>query len=112
MGPVSSYNMKIALAFYGTQVDICGPLKAYSPNNKKMTINIWLVVFFCMTTSTKSIKVMEDYSTIAFVQAFTRFACEVGYPQFMLIDEGSQLVKGCESVRLTFTDIKNKSGNH
>ena len=26
----------------------------------------------------------------------------------MLIDEGSQLGKGCESMRLTFTDIKNK----
>ena len=61
-----------------------------------------------MTTSTTSIKVLEDYSTITFAQAFTRFACEVGYPQFMLIDEGSQLVKGCESMRLTFTDIKNK----
>ena len=108
MGPVSSYNMKIAPAFYGTQVDICGPLKAYSPHNKRTTIKIWLVVFCCMTTSTTSIKVMEDYSTIAFVQAFTRFACEVGYPQFMLIDEGSQLVKGCESMRLTFTNIKNK----
>ena len=61
-----------------------------------------------MTTSTTSIKLMEDYSTMAFAQAFTRFACEVGYPQFMLIDKGSQLVKGCESMRLTFTDIKNK----
>ena len=51
---------------------------------------------------------MENYSTIAFVQAFTQFAGEVGYPQFMLIDECSQLVKSCESMRLTFTDIRNK----
>ena len=65
MGPVSSYNMKIAPAFYRTQLDICGPLKAYSPHNKRATIKIWLVVFCCMTTSTTSIKVMEDYSTIA-----------------------------------------------
>ena len=89
MGPVWIYNMRIAPAFYGTQVDICGPLKVYSPYNKRTTINIWLVVFCCMTTSTTSVKVMEDYSTIAFVEAFTRFACEVGYPRFMLIDEGS-----------------------
>ena len=34
-----------------------------------------------MTTSTTSIKVMEDYST-----AFTRLACEVRYPQFKPID--------------------------
>ena len=108
MGPASSYNMTIAPAFYGTQVDICGPLKAYSPQNKRTTIKIWLVAFCCMTTSTTSIKVMEDYSTIAFVQSIIWFACEVRYPQFMLIDEESQLVKGCESMRLTFTDIKNK----
>ena len=109
MGPVSSYNMTIAPAFYGTQVNICGPLKAYSPHNKRTTIKIRLVVFCCMPTSTTSIKVMGDYSTIAFVKAFTQFACEVGYPQFMLIHEGSQLVKGCcESVWITFTDIKNK----
>ena len=66
IGPVSSYNMTL--------------------------LKIWLAVFCCMTTSTTSIKVMEDYSTIALVQAFTRFACEVGYPQFMYIHEGSQLV--------------------
>lgn len=51
---------------------------------------------------------MEGYSTVAFVQAFIRFSCEVGYPQFILIDQGTQLVKGCESMRLKFTDIKNK----
>ena len=49
---------------------------------------------------------MEDYSTIAFVQAFTQFACKVGYPQFMLINEGSQLVKVYVSMRLTFADIR------
>ena len=107
MGPISSYNMKIAPAFYGTQVDICGPQKAYSPH-KRTTIKIWLVVFCCMATSATPINVMVDYSTIAFEQAFIRSACEVGYPQFMLIDEGSQLVKGCESMPLTFADIKNK----
>ena len=50
MGPASSCNMAIAPVFYGTQVDICGPLKAYSPHNTKTTIKIWLVVFCCMTS--------------------------------------------------------------
>ena len=102
------FQVIIAPAFYRTQVDICGPLKAYSPHNKRTTIKIWLVICCCMTTSTTSIKVMEDYSTITFVQAFTQFAREVRYPQLMLIDEGSELVKRYESMRLTFTDIKNK----
>ena len=38
---------------------------------------------------------MEDCSTVAFEQAFTRFACEIEE------DEVSQLVKGCESMRLS-----------
>ena len=40
------------------------------------------------------------------LHTFTSFACEVRYPKFILIDEGSQ--KGCELMRLTFTDITNK----
>ena len=57
MGPVSSYN--VAPTFYGTQ---CGWL----------ILHIYtLLVFYYMTTSTTSIKVMEDHSTITFVQAFT-----------------------------------------
>ena len=32
----------------------------------------------------------------------------MGYPKLLLIDEGSQLVKGCESMVLSFADIKNQ----
>ena len=72
MGPVSEYNLKIAPAFYITQVDLTGPFKAYSKHNKRATLKIWLVVFCCATTTTINIKVMEDYSTTAFIQAFTQ----------------------------------------
>ena len=106
MGPVSNYNLTIAPAFYTTQVDICGPFKAYSSHHKRTTIKIWQIVYCCMSTSTTNIKVMDDYSTQAFIQSFVRFSCEVGYPKFMLIDEGSQLVKICEIMRLNFMDIR------
>ena len=108
MGPVSETNIKIAPAFYYTQVDIAGPYNAYSLFNKRKCIKVWLVVFCCSTTSTVNIKVMEDYGSGAFVKAFIRFACEVGYPQKLLPDAGSQLVKGCEIMRLSFKDIKNQ----
>ena len=58
-------------------------------------------VYFCMSTSATLIKVMEDYSTIAFIQSFVRFSCEVGYPKLLSVDEGCQLVKGYESMKLT-----------
>ena len=108
MSSASTHNLGIASAFYATQVDLCGPFKVYSPHNKRTTTKIWLVVYCCMSASTALIKVMEDYSTTAFIQSFVRFSCEVGYPKFLSVDEGSQLVKGCESMKLTYTDIKRK----
>ena len=106
MGPISSHSLTIAPAFYVTQTDISGPFKAYTPHNKRTTIKIWHVIFCCITTSTVSIKVMESYCTTSFIQAFIRFSCEVGYPKIMLIDEGSQLVKGCQDIKLNFRDIQ------
>ena len=38
--------------------------------------------------------------------AFSRFSCELGYPKKLLIDEGGQLVSGCEVVVLNMMDIK------
>ena len=104
-GPEFKYNLTIAPAFYATQTDICGPFKAYSSHHKRTTVKIWLVIYCCMSTSTTNIKVMDDYSTQAFIQSFIRFSCEVGYPRYMMVDEGSQLVKGCEVMRLEFTNI-------
>ena len=51
-------------------------------------------------------KVMEKYSTSAFMSGFIRFSCSVGYPKMLLPDEGSQLVKGCKEMQLFFSDIK------
>ena len=51
---------------------------------------------------------MEDYSTPSFIQAFIRLSCDVGYPKVLLIDEGSQLKKGCESMLISFRDTKMK----
>ena len=108
MGPVSSYNLTIAPAFYVTQTDLAGPFKAYSPHNKRNTIKIWFVIFCCSTTSTTSIKVMEDYTSSSFVAAFIRFSCDSGYPKILLTDEGSQIIKGCEGMILNFRDAQHK----
>ena len=108
MGPVSPFNLTIAPAFYISQVDLAGPFKAYSLHNKRTTVKIWFVVFCCATTSTTSIKVMEDYSSTSFISAFIRFSCEIGYPKILLTDEGSQLVKGCENILISFKDTQHK----
>ena len=108
MGPVSDHNLNIAAPIYSTQVDLCGPFTAYSNFHKRTTIKVWLVVFCCTTTSATKIKVMDDYSTPSFTLFFVPFASDVGYPKYLLPDEGSQLVKGCQDVRLNFKDIQNR----
>ena len=108
MGPISNHNLNIAPPFYSTQVDLCGPFNAFSNFHKRTTIKVWMVIFCCTTTSATKIKIMDDYSTPSFILSFTRFASEVGYPKYLLPDEGSQLVKGCETMKLTFKDLKNQ----
>ena len=108
MGPISQHNIKIAPPCYVTQVDLAGPFKAYSYINKRATLKIWMTVFCCSTTGTTSIKIIEDYSTPSFIQSFTRFSCEFGYPTLLLVDGGSQLLPGCDSMKLNFQDIRFK----
>ncbi|XP_066914563.1 uncharacterized protein [Clytia hemisphaerica] len=108
MGPVSSFNLTIAPSFYYTQLDLSGPYQSFSPSHKRTTVKIWLIVFCCCATSAIKIKVMDDYSTISFIQAFTRFSCDHGYPKRLLCDEGSQLLKGCKEMRIDLHDLRSK----
>ena len=106
MGPISRHCLSIAPAFYVSQVDLAGPFSAHCHHHKRNTIKIWFAVFCCAATSTTVIKVLEDYSTTSFVHAFIRFSSDVGYPKVLLCDEGSQLVKGCQSMKLSFWDAR------
>ena len=108
MGPISSDNLCIAPAFYISQLDIFGPFNSYSNVNKRASIKIWFVTFCCCATGAMDIKVTEDYSTSSFILAFIRFACKVIYPKKLLVDAGSQLVKGCQTMKIKFSDLSNK----
>ena len=107
MGPVSGHNLKIAPPFYICQVDICGPFNSFFAN-KRATVKIWFVVFCCTVTCAVDCRVMDDYSADAFLIAFERFSCRFSYPKLVLPDPGSQLVKGCQGMVISFSDIKNR----
>ena len=106
MSPTSKDQLCVAPPFYVTQTDICGPFKAYSIHNKRATVKVYILVFVCCTTGTTSLKIMDGYDTIQFLHSFSRFSCELGFPKKLIVDEGSQLVCGCENVVLNMTDIK------
>ena len=106
MGPLQDVNLCIAPAFYASQIDIFGPYKSFSNANKRATIKIWFLILCCCSTGAVDIRLMEDYSTDSFVLSFIRFSCHYGYPKYLLPDPGSQLVKGCEDMTYSFTDLK------
>ena len=108
MGPKPESMLCIAPAFHNSQVDICGPFDSFSNSNKRAKVKVWFSVFCCCTTGAVDCKVMEDYSTDSFVLAFIRFACRYGYPCNLYPDYGSQLIKGCKDMVLSFSDIKHK----
>ena len=108
MGPLGDENLKIAPAFYTSQVDIFGHYLAYSTVNKRATVKVWFVLYCCCTTGAVDVKIMEDYSAESFLLAFVRFSCRYGYPKSLLTDEGSQLVKGCNDMVISFTDLSHK----
>ena len=108
MGPKHDSNLCVAPAFFNTQVDLCGPFDSFSNVNKRAKVKIWLVVFCCSTTGATDIKLMEDYSTDSFILAFIRFACRYGYPSSLYPDSGSQLIKACNDMILSFSTIKYK----
>ena len=107
MGPISDDQLKIAPPFYTCQVDMFGPYKSHSNVNKRATTKIWFVVFCCCVTGAIDVKLCEDYSANSFLLAFIRFSCKVGYPRKLLPDPGSQLVKGCDSMTISFSDVSN-----
>lgn len=108
MGPIPACNMTIAPAFYFTQVDLSRPYQSFSPQHERTTVKIWLIIFCCCSTSAVNIKVMDDYTATSFIQAFTKFSCDHGYPKRLMCDEGSQLVKGCNDMKLNFVDVKSQ----
>ena len=88
MGPLHECEYRVAPAFFRSQVDLFGPFDSFSNLNKRKSTKIWFVITCCTTTSAIDLRVMEDYSTEAFLMAFVRFACRVGHPKYLLPDEG------------------------
>ena len=106
MAPASKHQLCVAPPFYVCQIDLCGPFKSYSLQHRRTTIKVWILTLVCSTTGMTNLKVMEAYDVTQFLLAFSRFACEVGYPKVVLIDAGSQLMSGCENMVLNMCDIK------
>ena len=102
-GPVSTKNILIAPAFFTHKLtwQVHSRHMHYAVNTKQSKYGC---LCFCFTTTI--IKIMDDYSTVVFIQSFVQFACKVGYLKKLILDEVSQLLSGCDLVKISSPDFK------
>ena len=105
MGNVHENRLTIAPAFYLVQVDLFGPYQAVCEHNHRSVVKCYGVVFKDPSTSAVAIFMMQNYSTSAFLQAYTRFSSRYGHPAKMFIDAGSQLIKACKEAEFGIVDV-------
>ena len=107
MGKLHPSRLTIAPVFYCSQVDLFGPYTAICEHQHRSTVKMYGVVFKCPATCAIAIYTMQNYTTAAFLQAYTRFASRYGHPTELRIDEGSQLLSACKNAELSIMDITN-----
>jgi len=104
-GKLHQSRLTIAPVFYCCQVDLFGPLVAICEHQHRSTVKIYGLVFKDPASCAIAIFVMQNYSTAAFLQAYTRFSSRYGHPTELRIDEGSQLLSACRNMELSILDI-------
>ena len=105
-GKIHRNRVSIAPAFFYCQADICGPFMARCEHQShRATVKVWGLIFKCTATCAVAAHVMTMYDADAFVLAYTRFAARYGHPKKLFIDQGSQLVKGCEDMNVDMIDL-------
>ena len=106
MGKIHPSRLFIAPAFYYTQVDLFGPMIARCPHNHRSSVKVYGVVFKDPSSSCIAVHCMQQYTTEAFLQAFTRFGARYCYPHKLFIDQGSQLMKAAKDMEICLVDAE------
>ena len=106
MGNIHQSRLRISSAFTTVQVDMFGPYDArcvHKPH--RATIPIWGVIFKCPASNAISACCMNKYDTEAFVLAYGRHANRYGHPVHLFVDQGSQILKACREMEISWADI-------
>ena len=106
MGKVHDNRLVIAPPFFYAQCDLFGPMVATCEHNHRSKVKVYGCVFKCTSSCAVAVYCLQDYSTPAVVQAYTRFAARYGHPSKLWIDPGSQLVAACKSMEISAVDLE------
>ena len=105
MGKVHGSRLAIAPPFTYAQVDLLGPYEARCEHNHRSVVKVWGAVFKDPASGAIFVHAMPKYDTSAFIQAYTRFAARFCHPMKLYPDEGSQLLKACQTMEIDWLDV-------
>jgi hypothetical protein len=81
-----------------------GPYTAFCRHNHRSTVKVWGVVFKDTASGAIFVHAMEKCDTEAFIMAYTRFAARFCHPMKLFPEEGSQLLKACKEMEISWVD--------
>ena len=58
-----------------------------------MTAKVYIMTFVCPVSKLLNLQVIESKSVDGIVEGLTRFACESGFPYYLLVDKESSVMK-------------------
>jgi hypothetical protein len=105
MGKIHENRLVIALPFMYCQVDLMGPYTAFCRYNHRSTVKVWGVVFKDTASGAIFVHAMEKCDIEAFIMAYMRFAARFCHPMKLFPDEGSQLLKACKEMEISWVDV-------
>ena len=105
MGKIHDNRLVIAPPFTYCQVDLMGPYNAFCRHNHRSTVKVWGVVFKDTASGAIFVHAMDKCDTEAFLLAYTRFAARFCHPMKLFPDEGSQLLKACKEMEISWVDV-------
>ena len=105
MGKIHQDRLRIAPAFYISQVDLFGPVIARCEHNHRSSLKAYGVVFKDPGSCAVAVYTMPTYDTGGFLQAYTRFAARYGHPKLIRIDQGTQLMKAAQQMEIGLIDL-------
>lgn len=105
MGKLHSNRLTIAPAFAICQVDLMGPFTASCEHNHRSTVKVWGAVFKDPASGAVFVHAMSKCDTSAFILAYTRFAARFCHPVKLYPDAGSQLLKACQDMEISWVNV-------
>ena len=105
MGSVPDWRMQPALPFHYTQIDLFGPYAVAGEVQKRVRGKGYGIIFVDMVSKAIHIEFAPNYSTDAFLMAYTRFTSIRGSPKELYSDPGSQLTGAGAEVKEVWANI-------